>query len=152
MFGLFGALRLYENLYNNNSYTVIKSLRNIPTYLLRGKKILEQLSRPRFFPAFEISRSFLCAKQVGKRARNFKTRKNRGLASCSNIFFPLKVCILFHSAPCYGKVYYPFTIFIFILVKQCQRKYELSYYLLNNKMYSFIAEYVGYWITSQTSQ
>ena len=32
MFGLIGALRLYENRYNN-SYTVIKSLRNIPTYL-----------------------------------------------------------------------------------------------------------------------
>ena len=28
----------------------------------RGKKILEQLSRPRFFPGFEISRSFLCAR------------------------------------------------------------------------------------------
>ena len=38
----------------------------------RGKKILEQLSRPRFFPCFEISRSFLCAKQVGKRAGNFQ--------------------------------------------------------------------------------
>ena len=27
-------------------------------YSIRGKKILEQLSRPRFFPAFEISRPF----------------------------------------------------------------------------------------------
>ena len=44
-------------------------------YLTRGKIILEQLSRPRFFPTFEISRSSLRARQVGKRARNFKTRK-----------------------------------------------------------------------------
>ena len=43
--------------------------------LLRGEKILEQLSRTRFFPGFEISRCFLSAKQVGKRAGNFKTRK-----------------------------------------------------------------------------
>ena len=57
-------------------------------YLTRGKIILEQLSRPRFFPTFEISRSSLRAKHVGKRAGN-KTRKKRGLESCSNIFFPL---------------------------------------------------------------
>ena len=48
------------------------------TYV-RGKKILEQLSRPQFFPGFEISRSFLRAKQVEKRAGNFKSRKK----SCS---------------------------------------------------------------------
>ena len=53
------------------------------------KKVLEQLSRPRFFPGIEISRSFLRAKQVGKRAGNLKSRKNRSLESCSNIFFPL---------------------------------------------------------------
>ena len=52
--------------------------------------MLEQLSRPRFFPAFEISRSFLRAKQVGKKGREIsKPGKNRGLESCSNIFFPL---------------------------------------------------------------
>ena len=39
---------------------------------LEGKKILEQLSRPRFFPAFEISRSFLRAKQVGKKGGKFQ--------------------------------------------------------------------------------
>ena len=38
----------------------------------RGKQILEQLSGPRFFPAFEISRSFLRAKQVGKKGGNFQ--------------------------------------------------------------------------------
>ena len=32
----------------------------------RGKEILEKISRPRFFSAFEISHSFLRAKQVGK--------------------------------------------------------------------------------------
>ena len=41
----------------------------------RGKNILEKLSWPRFFPAFEISRSFLRAKQVEKRAENLKTRE-----------------------------------------------------------------------------
>ena len=41
----------------------------------RGKKTLEQLSRPRFFPGFEIYRSFLRAKQMEKWAENFKTRK-----------------------------------------------------------------------------
>ena len=43
MFGLFGALRLYENRYNNNSYTVIKSLRNIPTYLYNIEKFAKNV-------------------------------------------------------------------------------------------------------------
>ena len=55
----------------------------------RGKKILEQLSRPRFFPAFEISRSFFRAKQEAKEREISKPGKNRGLERCSNIFFPL---------------------------------------------------------------
>ena len=38
----------------------------------REKKTLEQLSRPLFLPGFEISRSFLRAKQVERRAGNFK--------------------------------------------------------------------------------
>ena len=38
----------------------------------RGKKILEQLSRPRFFPGFKISRSFLRAKQVGNKGGKFQ--------------------------------------------------------------------------------
>ena len=41
----------------------------------RGKKILEQLSIPRFFPAFEISRPFSHLFSTEKRAENFKTRK-----------------------------------------------------------------------------
>ena len=38
----------------------------------RGKKILEQLSTPRFFPGFEISRSFHRAKQVGEKGGKFQ--------------------------------------------------------------------------------
>ena len=38
----------------------------------RGKTILEQLSRPHFFPGFEISCSFLCAEQVGKKGGKFQ--------------------------------------------------------------------------------
>ena len=54
---------------------------------IREKKILEPLSRPQFFPGFEISRSLLRAKQVEKRAGNFKTRK----------IVVLKVVLIFFS-------------------------------------------------------
>ena len=54
----------------------------------RGKNILEQLSRPRFFPGFEISRPFPHLFSTEKRAGNFKPGKNRDLESCSNIIFP----------------------------------------------------------------
>ena len=56
----------------------------------RGKNILEHLSRPRFLPGFEISRNFVRAIQVKKKREISKPGKNRGLESCSNIFFPLK--------------------------------------------------------------
>ena len=58
----------------------------------RVKKILEQLSRTRFFPGFEISRSFLRAEQVRK-----KGGKIRGLESCPNIFFPLDIEYFLYS-------------------------------------------------------
>ena len=41
----------------------------------RGKKIVEKLSRPRFFPGFEISRPFSHLRSTEKRAGNFKSRK-----------------------------------------------------------------------------
>ena len=46
---------------------------------IRGEKILDELSKPRFVPSFEISRSFLPAKQVGKGREISKPGKNRGL-------------------------------------------------------------------------
>ena len=66
------------------SYYIGKEMRSFVMYVrrnlmiddhslqTRGKKILEQLSRPRFFPGFEISRSFLRAKQVGKKGGKFQ--------------------------------------------------------------------------------
>ena len=52
----------------------------------RVKKILEQLSRTRFFTGFEI-RALLAGK---KRARISDPGKNRVLESFSNIFFTLE--------------------------------------------------------------
>ena len=39
----------------------------------RGKKILEQLSRPRFFTEFEIRGPFSAATQQGRKGRRFQT-------------------------------------------------------------------------------
>ena len=58
-------------------------------FALRGKKILEQLSRPQFFPGFEISRPFSTCLAWRKEREISKTGKNRGLESYSNIFFLL---------------------------------------------------------------
>ena len=56
---------------------------------VRGKKILEQLSRPRFFPGFEISRAFSTCLARRKAREISKPGKNQVLESYSNIFFPL---------------------------------------------------------------
>ena len=55
----------------------VQSLTEVAKHLqvTRGKKILEQLSRPRFFPGFEISRPFFHLFSREKRAGNFKPRK-----------------------------------------------------------------------------
>ena len=52
--------------------------------------MLEQLSRPRFFPAFEISRPFSTCLARRKKWEISKPGKNRGLESFSNILFPLQ--------------------------------------------------------------
>ena len=54
----------------------------------RGKIMLEQLSRPRFFPGFENSRPFFPLARR-KEWEISKPGKNQVLESCSNIFFPL---------------------------------------------------------------
>ena len=55
----------------------------------RGKKILEQLSRPRFFPGFKISRPFFPTCLTRRKEREIsKAGKHPGLDMCSNIFFP----------------------------------------------------------------
>ena len=55
----------------------------------RGKNILEQLSKPRYFTEFENHGLFSTATQQGKRAEFKNSVKNRGFEICSNIFFPL---------------------------------------------------------------
>ena len=70
---------------------------NLPTIALechfqivfRGKKILEKLSRTRFFPAFEISRSFLRAKQVGKKGGKLQNPEKIVVLKIVLIYFSL---------------------------------------------------------------
>ena len=59
--------------------------------MVRGKDLLEQLSRPRFFTLFENRALFF---QQRRRAI-FELRKKRGFKSCSNIPFPLVVEMVF---------------------------------------------------------
>ena len=76
---------IYQVAYQTvNSLTVFVMHCSIHSYS-RGKKILEQLSRPRFFPGFEISRSSLRAKQVEKGREISNPVENRGLESCSTV-------------------------------------------------------------------
>ena len=51
--------------------------------------ILEQLSRPRFSPGFEISRSFLRAKQVGKKDGKFQNPEKIVVLKIVLVFFCL---------------------------------------------------------------
>ena len=52
--------------------------------------MLEQLSRPRFFPGFEIIPPFFPTCLARRKEREISNPgNNRGLESCSNIFFPL---------------------------------------------------------------
>ena len=62
------------NLFLITTHTKIPFLKSFDKIfeLIRGKKILEQLSRTRFFPGFEISRSFFRAKQVGIKSAKFQ--------------------------------------------------------------------------------
>ena len=53
------------------------------------KKILEQLSRTRFFTGFEFPTLFSLLRSRGKRAGFSNPVNNRVLESCSNIFFLL---------------------------------------------------------------
>ena len=60
------------------------------TFPTRVKKILEQLSRARFFTGFEIRAFFSAATKQGRKGREFQIPvKNRVLESFSNIFFTL---------------------------------------------------------------
>ena len=53
----------------------------------RGKKILEQVSRPRFLQGFEFSRAFHpCETGQTKVREILKPCKNDGLETCFNIF------------------------------------------------------------------
>ena len=56
---------------------------------IRGKNILEQLSRTGFFTGFENRAFFLLLRSTGEKGANFKSRKNRVLESYSNFFFTL---------------------------------------------------------------
>ena len=58
-------------------------------FIFRGEKILEQLSRPRFFPGFEISCSFLCAKQVREKGGKFQKPEKIVFLKVVLIFFSL---------------------------------------------------------------
>ena len=68
----------------------------------RGRCILKQLSKPRFFYRVRKSRAFLrcyaaCSEEKGA---IFKPRKKRGFESCSNISFPLVVYYSISFVPC----------------------------------------------------
>ena len=59
----------------------------------RGKRYQNnfQVSRPRFFPGFEISRHFFQPIKHGEKSGKFQNpENNQVLESCSNIFFPLE--------------------------------------------------------------
>ena len=50
--------------------------------------MLKKLSRPRFFPGFDISRSYLHAKQVGKKGKKFQKPEKIVVLKVVLIFFP----------------------------------------------------------------
>ena len=56
----------------------------------RGKKILEQLSRPRFFRVLKFPALIPTCLARRKGREISESGKNRGLESCSNIFLPLR--------------------------------------------------------------
>ena len=55
----------------------------------RDKNILEQIPRPRFFRVLKFPAIFSICLARRKEREISKPGKNRGLKSCSNIFFPL---------------------------------------------------------------
>ena len=61
---------------------------------LEEKKILEQLSRPRFLRVSKFPALFSLLNRWKKGREISKPGKDRGLESCSNIFFPLVHCII----------------------------------------------------------
>ena len=63
------------------------------TIFCQREKVLEKLSRTRFFTELENRALFSAATQQGKKGRILELRKNRVLESCFNISFPLVLAI-----------------------------------------------------------
>ena len=76
------------NKYKNNGLYVLVSFSNS----LFTLELLEQLSRPQFFPGFEIQRSFHRAKQLGKSAGNFQIWRKIVVLKGFLIYFHSSIC------------------------------------------------------------
>ena len=67
--------------------------------LVRGKTILEQLSRTRFLTDLKIPPFSSQERSTGEKGGNSKSRKKYVLESCSNMIFPLNSILLSTGKP-----------------------------------------------------
>ena len=84
---IFNKLSLRVKKDNKQLFSSEDSAEYLLVIFFRGKKILEKLSRTRFFREFENPALFPLLRSRGEKGGNFKSRKKLVLESCTNIFF-----------------------------------------------------------------
>ena len=91
LIALIGKSMIIRFILKHTSYRLVNVmiLKDQVIHHIRGRKILEQLSRTLFFTEFENPVLFFHATSQWRSGGNFKSRKNRVLESCSKIFLPL---------------------------------------------------------------